>query len=113
MIEEYSMGRMKVCGKTHRRDLKIIGGRVKEDWWREQGHRLSMEDIRDILDASPDILVVGAGYASGMRVSGTVLRALKAEKIEVRVENTYDAVEIFNALKSENRNVAGAFHLTC
>ena len=113
MIEKYSMGQMTVGGKIHRRDLKIVGGTVKGDWWREQGHRLSTDDIRDILDASPDFLVVGAGYASAMRVPDSVMRALEARKIDVRVENTFDAVKVYNALVSENKDVAGAFHLTC
>jgi hypothetical protein len=113
MIENYSMGQMTVGGKTHRRDLKIVGGEVKGEWWRKQGHRLSLEDIRDIFDAAPEKLIVGTGYASNMRVPDSVRKALENKNIEVTVDNTYDAVKKFNALFSEGRSVAGAFHLTC
>ncbi len=113
MIENYTAGRMTVDGKIHRRDLKIVGGKVKGEWWRKQGHSLSIDDITDIFEAAPEILVIGDGYASNMRVPESVKKVLKEKNIELKIENTRDAVETFNQLLNQNKNVAGAFHLTC
>jgi hypothetical protein len=52
MIEHYARGSyMTVDGNKYHQDLKIIGGQVKGNWWRKQGHRLDTEDISDILSA--------------------------------------------------------------
>lgn len=113
MIENYRTGMMIVEGKTHRKDLKIVRGEVKGEWWRKQGHRLSLEDIKDIFEAKPEILVVGDGYASNMRVPDSVKKVLKDRNIELKIENTHDAVKTFNSLLTQKKDVAGAFHLTC
>ena len=113
MINDYRFGQMKIDGREHRRDLKIIKGRVKANWWRKEDHRLAREDIDDILSAYPDILVVGTGESGNMRVEESLRSALKEQGIEVTAERTGEAVKTFNRLESEGRDVAGAFHLTC
>ena len=113
MIDDYSTGKMTVQGKTHHNDLKIINGEVKGDWWRKNGHRLGTEDIEDILSAQPDILVVGMGYAGNMSISSSVKKELEQRNIQLFAENTRDAVKTFNHLYSKNKEIAGAFHLTC
>jgi hypothetical protein len=35
MIEQYSFGNMIIDGQKYRRDLKIIHGRMREEWWRK------------------------------------------------------------------------------
>jgi hypothetical protein len=73
MIDHYTTGsHMTVRGTRYRKDLKIIHGEVMGNWWRKEGHRLAVGDIDDILTASPQILVIGTGYAGNMRVPDTV-----------------------------------------
>jgi len=38
MIEKYSFGRMTIDGKEYTKDLMILSGRVRADWWRKKGH---------------------------------------------------------------------------
>jgi hypothetical protein len=104
---------MTVKGMRYRKDLKIIRGEVVENWWRQQGHRLATDDIDDILDARPQILVVGTGYAGNMRVPVAVRQTLKNHQIKVIAQTTADATTTFNRLVEEGKDVAGAFHLTC
>ncbi len=113
MIDDYSTGKMTVQGKSHHNDLKIINGKVKGNWWRKEGHRLRAEDIEDILSAKPAILVVGMGYAGHMKVTSSLKKELAQRNIHLYAENTRDAVKTFNHLFSKNKEVAGAFHLTC
>ncbi|MFZ7127215.1 MAG: Mth938-like domain-containing protein [Desulfobacterales bacterium] len=113
-IDEYASGsHIRIAGKTYRQDLKIVNDEVKDDWWRKDGHRLDPRDIEDILDARPKALVIGTGYAEGMRVPQTTMSAISALGIRVIAEPTPKAVQTFNRLTKTGDTVAGAFHLTC
>jgi hypothetical protein len=114
MIDTYEAGRLiRIEGRTYHSDVKIIDRQVKANWWRQAGHRLDQEDIADVLENHPDILVVGTGYAGMMEVPAATRRALENQGILIRVEKTDNAVRAFNRLHKEGRKVAGAFHLTC
>jgi hypothetical protein len=114
MIDHYATGsHMIVDGHRYHQDLKIIRGRVKDKWWRKQGHRLDPDDIKDVVAAGPEILVVGTGYAGQMRVPDITREALFQNHITILAEKTSKASHLYNQLVSEGKEVAGAFHLTC
>lgn len=113
MIEYDWSGPMKVDGQEYRGDLKILRNRVKENWWRKEGHRVDVQDVKDILSAEPEVLVIGTGYAGNMRVEENLRSALEDHNIKLVVKNTMEAVEAFNSRHSKGEDVAGAFHLTC
>ena len=114
MIESYTIAsHMVVDGQTYHQDLKIIRGQVRANWWRKQGHRLDPDDIKDVVHARPQILVVGTGYAGNMRVPDITRNALSKHHINIISEITSEATKIYNQLVSEGKDVAGAFHLTC
>jgi hypothetical protein len=113
MINEYTEGRMTVDGREHRKDLKILGRKVAAGWWRKEDHFLDRDDITDVLSASPDVLVVGTGYAGNMRLDESLRRALEDHGIELVAQKTHEAVKTFNKLMAEGKDIAGAFHLTC
>jgi hypothetical protein len=92
---------------------KIIGDDVFENWWRRAGHNVDVEDVTDIMAASPEVFVIGIGYAGFMEVSNALRSALKRRNIQLIAEKTPKAVKRFNQLHSEGKRVAGAFHLTC
>ncbi|PLJ77485.1 Mth938-like domain-containing protein [Infirmifilum sp. SLHALR2] len=115
VIEDYSFGRIKVLGKVYHRDI-ILGndGVIVENWWRREGHLLSLEDIQGTLEQyKPNVLVVGAGSAGALKVHRSVLDYCAKNGIRVIVEKTGKAVETFNELVSKGERVVGAFHLTC
>lgn len=113
MIEEYSRGRIRINGATYDEDVKIIGAEVVPHWWRKNGHRIDVEDIQDILDAKPEILVVGTGYAQNVQISPEAASRAKSKEVRLVAEATPQAVNTFNRLLYEGKNVCGAFHLTC
>ena len=114
LIESYVTGRsMRVAGKTYTTDLKIIGDTVKGNWWRRQGHRLLSDDIVDILESRPDVLVVGTGYAGNLDIPASLRKDLSERGVRLLSERTAEAVELFNRHREQKENVAGAFHLTC
>jgi hypothetical protein len=112
MIESYSFGQMRIDGVTYTSDLIILPDRILSGWWRIEGHRLRVEDLKEVLKASPEILVVGTGYYGLMKVLSETEHRLQTEGIRVIVEKTREAYQQYNALINSNR-VSAAFHLAC
>lgn len=113
MIEEYHFGRIVVNGQTYANDIKILNGEVHPEWWRDEGHRLVPGDARDLLEAAPDLLVIGTGYYGRMRVDDRFREAARKAGIELIEEKTGDAAKTFDRLRDEGKDVAAGFHLTC
>ena len=112
-IDDYRFGEMVIAGKSYRSDLKIINGEVVPNWWRKEGHRLSLEDLSDVLEARPEVLVVGTGAYGVMKVPESVKKALAERGIKLEALPTAKAAARFNELFATGKRVAGAFHLTC
>jgi len=110
-INSCEFGVMTIDGVEYADDLVIFDDQVRPKWWRRAGHRLDCRDIRDILQAKPDVLVVGQG-ASGMMEAST-RKALQHEDIELIADRTDRAWRAFNEQVRKGRKVAGVFHLTC
>jgi hypothetical protein len=111
-IERYSFGSITIDGRTYTSDVIIYPERVDASWWRKEGHILNIVDLKDIINAKPEVLVVGTGSPGLMKVPKETLSHLESKGIEVHVSLTANAVELFNNLQSE-RKVIAAFHLTC
>jgi hypothetical protein len=112
MIEHYSFGRITIDGKTYTSDVIIYPGRVDSSWWRKEGHKLQIEDLKDVIEATPQILIVGTGAYGVMQVPKETLSFLQEKGIDVRIERTDKAVELFNKLRKGKTAIA-ALHLTC
>lgn len=113
MIDSYSFGKIIIDGTEYNSDVIVYSDQVKHNWWRKSGHILNKEDLRDILSRKPAILVVGTGSAGMLKVPGKTKSYLYDRGIELVVEKTPDACNVFNKFVVEKKNVAGAFHLTC
>ena len=111
-VESYSFGQMVVDGQEYTNDLILLPDRIMSNWWREEGHRLSTQDLEDVLDAKPDILVVGTGAYGAMDVPGRTRQDIEDAGIELRTAETGDAWRTYNELR-DSQETAGAFHLTC
>lgn len=110
-ITQYSFGKITIDGKTYTSDLVIYPDHIDPAWWRKEGHSLAAEDIRTVLDAKPELLIIGTGFYGFMKVSDETLRLILAEGIAVQAEKTSKAVELLQAIG--NRRTAAALHLTC
>lgn len=110
MIERYDFGRIVIDGKTYSRDVIIFPDRVLGGWWRKEGHGIDIEDLKDVIEFKPEILVIGNGYSGRLRVKDETLKSLKSAGIEVILGDTKKACDILN---SKGKSAVGAFHLTC
>ncbi len=113
MIEAYAFGRIQISGKAYTRDVKIIGRRVVPEWWRKNGHSVEADDIKDILDAGVDVLVLGQGDPGRMQSTPDLKQLLKEKQIKTIELPTRRAIAEFNRLIGQTENVAAGFHLTC
>ncbi len=113
MITEFSFGKIVVKDKTYTNDIKIVGRQVFADWWRESGHRVEIEDITDILEAEPDILIIGKGSPGLLKSTSSLRDYLAANNVELIEMKTAKAIQVFNKLCEEGRRVAGGFHIGC
>jgi len=111
-IDSYSFGSIDISGKTYTSDVIIYPGRVEAAWWRKEGHLLQFADVAEMLEAKPDVLVIGTGYAGVMRVPRETIDRISAQGIEVKVERTAKAVAVYNDLQGK-RTVIAALHITC
>jgi len=113
MIEEYSFGSIVIDGRRYTSDLKIIKNKVVPGWWRKNGHTLEPDDILDILDIKPDVLIVGKGSPGMMKCTEPPCRVLEMSCIELIEQSTSDAVETFNYMLKGQKNISAGLHLTC
>lgn len=112
-IDSYQFGKIVIDGKSYTSDLIILGDTVQPDWWREQGHSLTAEDVKSILKAKPSVLVVGCGASGLMEIPDQTRQALKERDIQLEAFDSYKAVQKFNEFSEAGVNVAAAIHLTC
>ena len=112
-IESYSFGKITISRHTYSSDVIIYPDHVDPSWWREEGHRLSVMDLEMVLDAKPEVLIIGTGYLGALRVPEETQNVLREKGIAVIIERTGKAVELFNNLQKKERTVVAALHLTC
>jgi hypothetical protein len=113
MIENFSFGSIIVDGIVYTDDIKIIQGRVISNWWRKSGHRVDVEDVKDVIAAKPGILILGKGKPGMMKSTRSLCEFLKQNNIELIEEKTSKAIKTFNRCFKQGENVCAGFHLTC
>jgi len=112
-IDSYQFGEIVIDGVSYTSDCIIIGGIVQANWWRKEGHSLSIEDLQTVITAKPSILVVGCGASGFMKVPQETRQILQKHNINLEALDTHKAVQRFNELSRSGANVAAALHLTC
>ncbi len=112
MIDSYHFGHIIINGKEYTSDVIIFPDRVKASWWRIEGHTLHIEDVEDVIEEKPEVLIIGTGYVGMMRVLAETKKRLESEGIELIIEKTRKARETYNQL-SKSKRVVAALHLTC
>ena len=113
MITDFSFGRIVANGQIFNHDIKIVQSTLLPDWWRKNGHTVDIEDVEDILDDNPEILVIGQGQPGYMKISDALREHLAHRNVKLIEAPTAEAIETFNRLHKEGRRVAGGFHVGC
>jgi hypothetical protein len=112
-ITDYHFGHIEVEGVAYSSDVIVTADAVRDGWWRKEGHELAIEDLDAVVDAQPDVVVIGSGYFGRMKVPESSRAFLQDKGIQVQVLKTGDAVSLFNELQGKYARVVAALHLTC
>lgn len=112
MINSYDFGRIVVDGKAYTNDVIIFPDKVKDNWWRKEGHALHIEDIETVVEDNPEVLIVGTGKYGILKVLPETKKYIESKGIELIVEPTDKACEMYNEVSKDKKAVA-ALHLTC
>lgn len=112
MIDAYDFGRIVVDGNAFTTDVIIFPDRVMDEWWRKDGHVLHVEDVELIVKEKLEVLIVGTGKYGVMKVSPQTREYIESKGIELIIEPTENACEIYNEI-SQDKKVVAALHLTC
>jgi len=112
IIDSYQFGLIVINGKKYVLDVIIFPDSVTDNWWRKTGHQLCLEDITEVLTENPEVLVVGTGSSSLMKVLPEVPQVVDAQGIELITEATDKACNTYNQL-CRFRSAVAALHLTC
>ncbi len=109
-IEDYSFGSMIIDGKNYTDDVILLDEKVISTWWRKIGHRVVIEDLNEVIDHDPDVLIIGTGSSGRMKVPAEL-----SKRLDMVVESypTGEACKRYNELFKKDRKIAGAFHITC
>ena len=112
MIDSYRFGEIVIDGQCYTSDVIIYPQRVDSSWWRKEGPRLHKDDLKNIVENEPEILVVGTGESGVMNIPRETVEYLQENEIKLIAERTDQACQTFNRL-SESKKVIAALHLTC
>jgi hypothetical protein len=113
LITAYEFGRIAIADSSYTSDVIVAPEQVIDSWWRKEGHNLQIEDLDDILQAKPDLLIIGTGYYGRMQVPDETRQYLEKQGIKVLQAKTGEAVTEYNQLQKEYARIVAALHLTC
>ena len=112
-VESYEFGSIRIDGKTYHEDLIILPDRVIESWRRIRGHELRLDDLKEVLEADIDCLIIGTGYYGMVKVLDEVVEYFEKKGVEVVIKPTREACEAYNERVNAGKKAALALHLTC
>ncbi len=112
-IDDYAFGRITIDGRVYTEDLFLSATGVSTGWWRKAGHSLCPEDLPQIREQRPDLLIIGCGASSALSVPPATRDWIKNQGIELAAVATPQACELFNRRVLESTAVMAGFHLTC
>lgn len=111
-IQAYRFGRIVIDGAIYNRDVIIFPDRVQSDWWRRDGHNLALEDLVEVLEDDPEVIILGRGAFGRMKVAADVRELISERGIELLILRTEGACKAYNELRKRLRVIA-ALHLSC
>jgi len=115
-VADIKWGETLVDGVGHLKDAKLWPGGGREWDWSETGTQhvpgIQPSDVQELLDAGIEVVVLTRGMELRLQTCPETLELLKARGIEVHIDETKAAVDIYNTLAGVRR-VGALIHSTC
>jgi len=110
MIESVSMGKLLFKGKVSRSDTIVYSDKMDTKWWIKSRNCIEICDIENVISAEPEVVVVGIGFMMPITISDEAVESMKSKGIEVFVEKSEKAAELYNEYTGKKKTI-GLFHL--
>ncbi|MFP3912359.1 MAG: Mth938-like domain-containing protein [Desulfobacteraceae bacterium] len=112
-IDNCSFGTLVIDGNSYQDDLMILpDGAIIAPWRRRKGHQLSMQDLEELIHASPEVIIMGTGMSGGVKPDRDLETQLSRLGVRFMAAPNPEAVRIFNK-RVPRKRVGAGFHLTC
>lgn len=110
MIESVSMGKLLFKGKVSRSDTIVYSDKMDTKWWIKGRSCIESCDLENVLAAEPEVVVIGLGFIMPITISDDAVNTMKSKGIEVFVEKSEKAAELYNEYTGKKKTI-GLFHL--
>ncbi len=116
-ITHLSWGRLEVEGQGGTfKDAKLFPGGAREWDWNETGtdHEPGIQpaDVEELLEHGATTVVLSKGFYERLQVRRVTLQELEERNVSAHVEQTEEAVRLYNEL-SKSERVGALIHSTC
>ena len=109
-IHSYDEGVITIGASDYQNSLILMPDRIIEDWRPNAIDDLRSDDLKVLIEYSPEIVLIGTGIQLRFPAPDVTVDLLQAG-IGVEVMDTAAASRTFNVLLSENRKVVAALLL--
>jgi uncharacterized protein len=103
----YGLGFVMVNGIRYDKSLVVLPDTILEDWVPSSLEALTANDLQQIMEFRPEILLLGTGTVQRFP-SRPILQALVQAQIGLEVMDNSAACRTYNVLAGEDRRVAAA-----
>ena len=112
MIDDHKFGSFVINGNEFLGDIKILNSRVR--YWDDRvKHTVSLKDIKELIEISPEVIIVGTGNSGYLKLDSDVKDLILYRRIRLIASKNDEAVKQFNLALEQNKKVAALFHATC
>jgi polyphosphate kinase 2 (PPK2 family) len=110
MIQAFEYGRITIADQDYDADILVYpDGDIKESQ-RSDEHQLKVTDIEPLINAEPEVIVLGLGTVGQLKVKPKVKDQIASSGIELHAYKTEKAIEIYRDLRIQ-KSIAALFHL--
>ena len=114
-ITRLSWGRLEVEDGSFK-DTKLFPGGSREWDWNETGTNhvpgIQPADVEELLEHGATVIVLSKGFYERLQICQQTLQMLEDKNVPVHVEQSEEAVRLYNEL-SETERVGALIHSTC
>jgi hypothetical protein len=112
-IGSFKFGSITIDKKKYDHDVIVTWhGKVKPADFSER-HLFGKEEMMELLFERPEVIVIGIGTESLVRVDPDVLEFAEQKNVQIIDRPTELAIDDFNELVREGRHVVAYMHITC
>lgn len=117
IIDSLKWGVIKLSDKSTYKDAKIFPGGSRNWDWSETGTRhnpgIQISDIEELIEKGSEIIILSKGMDGVLQTKKEAIDFLEGKNLQYYHLLTEEAVQMYNKLISEGKNVGGLFHSTC